>query len=124
MGAVVAVFIGEYDISHKATLRLELATLREEPHLILDMSAVSYIDSTAVTELIAFQNGRGKLGLPRAGVVVRAPPVRRLFQMLQLETILRVATAIDEVLPKDGASINIRWMTPGDEAASSLLRVV
>jgi anti-anti-sigma factor len=115
MGAVVAVFAGEYDLSHKATLRRELGTLRDEPELILDMSAVSYIDSTCVTELLVLQDARAKRGLARASIVAHSPSVRRLFDILQLGKIFRVAAAIDEVLPKDGTAVRVRYPAPGDE---------
>ena len=119
MGAVVAVFVGEYDISHKATFRLELSLLRDEPHLVLDMSAVSYIDSTCVTQLVMLADGRGRLGLPPAAIVVHSPSVRRLFDILQLGKLFRVESAIDEVLPKDGTPVRIQYPAPGDESTIS-----
>jgi anti-anti-sigma factor len=119
MSAVVAVFVGEYDISHKATFRLELSLLREEQQVVLDMSAVSYIDSTCVTQLVMLADGRGRLGLPPAAIVVQSPSVRRLFDILQLGKLFRVESAIDEVLPKDGSPVRIQYPAAGDESTIS-----
>ena len=119
MGVIVAVFAGEYDVSHKAALRLELSLLREEPQVVLDMSAVSYIDSTCITQLVMLADGRGRLGLAPAAIVVHSPSVRRLFDILQLGKLFRVESAIDEVLPKDGTPVRIRYPSPGDETTIS-----
>ena len=65
MDVVVAVFTGEYDLSHKAILHVELSALWEQPNLVLDMSAVSFIDSTCIAELAVLQDRRREAGLGR-----------------------------------------------------------
>lgn len=58
MATVVKVFAGEYDLTHQAQLRAEFDALYAENSLVLDMSAVTYLDSTFIGELIRLHNLR------------------------------------------------------------------
>jgi anti-anti-sigma factor len=115
MDVVVAVFTGEYDLSHRPILRVELSALCEQPNLVLDMTAVTYIDSTCITELMAVQDSRLKAGLHGAGIVLHSPSVRKLFRILSLGSIFTIATALDEVLPKNSTSVTVWHLSPGGE---------
>ncbi len=115
MDVVVAVFKGEYDLAHRPILRVELSALCEQPNLVLDMSAVTYIDSTCITELMTLQDHRLKAGLPGPGIVLHAPSVRKLFRILSLGSIFNIATALDEVLPKNSTSVTVWHLSPGGE---------
>ena len=125
MDVVVAVFTGEYDLSHRAILRVELSALCEQPNLVLDMTAVTYIDSTCISELMELQDRRLKAGLPSPGIVLLAPSVRKLFRILSLGSIFTIATALDEVLPKNSTSVTVWHLSPGGETyvASSEIEI-
>ena len=125
MDVVVAVFTGEYDLSHRAILRVELSGLCEQPNLVLDMSAVNYIDSTCIAELVSLQDRRRQAGLPSPGIVLHAPSVRKLFRILSLGSIFNIATALDEVLPKNSTSVTVWHLSPGGETlvASSEIEI-
>ena len=73
---------GEIDFATVGTLEAELATLESRP-IILDLSGVSFIDSTGLTLLIRTA-GRLTIGAVSA-------TVDRLIQMCGLETELRFA---------------------------------
>ena len=126
MDVVVAVFTGEYDLSHRAILRVELSALCEQPNLVLDMTAITYIDSTCITELMALQDRRLKAGLPATGIVLYAPSVRKLFTILSLGSIFKIASALDELLPKNSTSVTVWHLSPGGETypASSEVEIV
>ena len=92
--AHVVVFAGEYDLANKTELRKELSRLHSARDLVLDMSEVTFIDSTFISELILLQNKRKKNGL--SGVTVIAPPkslVRKLFQITGIVSLLHVVEA-------------------------------
>jgi hypothetical protein len=52
MATIVKIFTGEYDLKHQAALHAEFDALHVEDSLVLDMSAVTYLDSTFIGELI------------------------------------------------------------------------
>jgi anti-anti-sigma factor len=119
MGAVVMVFTGEYDLSHKARLRAELEALRDEAHLVLDFSDVTYIDSTCISELMRMQDHRAKRQLNRVAIVQTAPSVRRLFDILDMASMFNVVASLDETLPRDGQSCIVQYASPGDDTVLS-----
>jgi len=123
MDVVVAVFTGEYDLSHKAILHVELSALWEQPNLVLDMSAVSFIDSTCIAELAVLQDRRREAGLGGVGIVLQNPSVRKLFGILNLGSIFHLATAMDEVLPKNSTSVTVWHLTPGDDVTPTASEV-
>lgn len=59
-----------FDLSYRAQLRNELESLREEPGLILDMSRVSYLHTSCVSELVRLQTWRVEKILPKDGIAV------------------------------------------------------
>jgi anti-anti-sigma regulatory factor len=74
MATIVMVFAGEYDLTHQSQVRAEFDALRDENHLILDMSAVTFLDSTFVSELIRLHRERADRGCDRL-TIVRAAPI-------------------------------------------------
>ncbi len=84
------IFEGECDISCRERLRLELEPLYAESNLTLDLSGVTFIDSTVIGELIRLQKHRTGRGFAPTTVVVGPGPVRRVFDIAQLGQIFLV----------------------------------
>ena len=92
--AHIVVFAGEYDLANKSELRKELSRLHSVDELVLDMSEVTYIDSTFIAELMLLRKARKTKKL--SPVTIVAPPkslVRKLFQVTGLLSVLNVVEA-------------------------------
>jgi anti-anti-sigma factor len=121
MGTVVVVFAGEYDLASKEQLRGEFDALHDDPNIVLDMSAVTYLDSTCIGEIIHLHKARVAKGHAPFAVVYGTPIVKKVFTVLSLENMFRVVPSLDEVLPKDGKPLVVRHAPLGDNAAPALL---
>lgn len=117
MATVVKVFAGEYDLTHQARLRAEFDALHAQNNLILDMSAVTYLDSTFISELIRLHEKRVELGCDRLTIVRAAPIVKKVFELLYIFTFARVVATLDEALPKDGTPVVLHRACRGDNPA-------
>ncbi|HEY1975533.1 MAG TPA: STAS domain-containing protein [Candidatus Baltobacteraceae bacterium] len=96
------VFAGEYDLARKAQLRKDLSRLGSAQELVLDVSEVTFIDSTFISELMSLEKARRRKGFPRITVV--APPkslVRKLFRVTGIVAQLNVVDACSN--PNDGS---------------------
>jgi anti-sigma B factor antagonist len=91
----IAGFTGEIDFTAREDLRAKLAPLTEAQAAIIDLSAVTYMDSSVLAELLYLQRSRHRLGRPAMWIVV-SPAVRRLFEVAGLQDVLAVAGTIDE----------------------------
>jgi anti-sigma B factor antagonist len=91
----IAGFSGEIDFTSREELRHKLAPLSDARAAIVDLSAVTYIDSSALAEILYVQRGRDRAGRTRVWVVA-SPAVRRLFEAAGLSGVLSVATTLDE----------------------------
>jgi anti-anti-sigma regulatory factor len=117
MATVVKVFAGEYDLTHQAQLRAEFDALHAENNLILDMSAVTYLDSTFISELIRLHEKRAERGCDRLTIVRAAPIVKKVLALLYIFTFARVVATLDEALPKDGTPVVLHRACTGDNPA-------
>src|ERR1700685_977171 len=105
MATVVKVFAGEYDLTHQAQLRTEFDAIRDEQNLVLDMSAVTYLDSTFIGELIRLHNRRADRRCNRLTIVRPAPIVKKVLSLLYVFTFARVVATLDEALREDGERV-------------------
>lgn len=113
MATVVKVFAGEYDLTHQAQLRAEFDALYAENSLVLDMSAVTYLDSTFIGELIRLHNLRTAHGCNRLTIVHPAPIVKRVLSLLYIFTFCRVVANLDEALAQADTSVVVRRACSG-----------
>jgi anti-anti-sigma factor len=96
--AAVVSFFGELDIASKEALRERLDGFLAIEHLCLDFSEVAYMDSTAVGEMIRFHKSRVERGFPNDVVVLgQNQPIRRLFQILHLESVFHVCDNVPDL---------------------------
>ena len=100
MRTALVVFSGEYDVSCRKQWREELERLSCEPNVIIDFSNVTYLDATCMTELLRLHERRHANGFGRETVVLHRPLVRRVFELLQMQDVLRVVETVDEAVDK------------------------
>jgi anti-sigma B factor antagonist len=91
----VASFVGEIDFTAREDFRAKLAGLVDAEGAVVDLTDVSYMDSSALAEILLLQRGRQHAGKPAMSVVVN-PRIRRLFEIAGLQTVLLLATTLDE----------------------------
>jgi anti-anti-sigma factor len=116
MGTAVMVFSGEYDLTQKLSVRADLASLLGESEIILDMSEVTYLDSTFVSELMRLRAHRADRNLQTPSIVRTSASVKRLFSLLNLAACFRLADTLDELLAKNGEPVEIHYARSGDDA--------
>jgi anti-anti-sigma factor len=95
--SIAVAFSGEYDLACRAQLRDEFASVARVPHLILDFTKVTYLDSTIIVELMRLSVLRCEHGCNEAIIVANAT-VARLFRLVKLETLFRVVDSLEEAV--------------------------
>ncbi|RAU21704.1 anti-sigma factor antagonist [Paramagnetospirillum kuznetsovii] len=98
-GAVTVVTLsGEVDLSHSPNLRKVLMDLMlDKKAVVVELSGVSYIDSSGVAGLVeAYQMAR-KNGSPFT-LAALADPVRRVLQLARLDRVFTIADTLEAAL--------------------------
>lgn len=89
--AHVVVFAGEYDLANKDGIRRMLRRLESSNDLVLDLTEVTFVDSTFISELIRLEKVRGAKNFDRATVVAPAKSVAgRLLDVVGLTSVFSV----------------------------------
>ncbi|HTD36360.1 MAG TPA: STAS domain-containing protein [Candidatus Limnocylindrales bacterium] len=86
--ATIIALRGELDLSNVAALRASLGTISGPA--VVDLSDVTYLDSTALYELDAFRRRVGSVAL-----VVASPNVRRTLEIVGFQKFFRVVEGRD-----------------------------
>lgn len=81
---LILTLTGEWDIYRRDELEALLRPALEKEHVILDLSAVSYADSTVLSALAMLRKGRLGLGLAPSAIVA-SPSVRRLLTITRMD---------------------------------------
>lgn len=91
----IAAFSGEIDFTARERFRAQLAELREAGTVIVDLTDVTYMDSSALAELLFLQRSRSRQGrsVPR---VVIGPRITRLFEVAGMQSVMLAFTTVDE----------------------------
>lgn len=113
MTNTVIVFAGEYDLACKDQLRDEFLSVQSEPSLVLDLSEVSYVDSSFVTQLLRLHQYRHASTFATETIVLRHPMLRRLFAVLGLQSTFRLVDTLDEAIGTNGEVTSIRYAFSG-----------
>lgn len=97
-GALIAAFRGEVDLEHSPKAReVLLGCVERGRKVLVDLSGVSYIDSSGVASLVeAFQRAR-KSGVVFALVSVNAP-ARRVLELARLDKVFTIHETLAEGL--------------------------
>lgn len=90
------IFSGAYDVTCKEQWSEELETLSTEPNVIIDLSDVSYLDATCLTEMLRMHERRRHNGFDRETIILGQPPVRTLFGLLNMEGVVRVVESLTD----------------------------
>jgi anti-anti-sigma regulatory factor len=94
------VFSGQYDVSCKQRWSEQLESLCSEPNVIIDLSDVTSLDATCVTEILKMHARRDAKGFDRETVILVDPGVRRLFDLLKMQDVVRVVESLDDAVRK------------------------
>lgn len=112
---VLLVLRGEYDIAAREALREAFAATVDAQRLVLDMSAVTYIDSSVIEELVTLHASRASAGLEPEILVLANANLMRILEVLDLTRHFRIYASLDEALERDGAAFAVQYVN-GDEA--------
>lgn len=113
--AHIIVFAGEYDLANKDGLRRTLRRLESSNnHLVLDLTEVTFIDSTFISELLLLEKRREAQNFSRVTIVAPADSiVRRVFDIVGIAPILTLVESYDD--PRVGADHVVEFAVSGDE---------
>ena len=75
----------EWDIASRDELRVVLEPASQRSAVIVDMSDVTFMDSTALSEIVAMQLARHQGGLGPAAFVVTNANILRLFKLVKFD---------------------------------------
>jgi anti-sigma B factor antagonist len=89
-GTAVVLASGELDAYAAPDLVAAFAALGDSPSVVADLTRVSFLDSTALGEIVRAARTRKELGTGFR-IVLPAGPARRIFEMTQLDRALPVA---------------------------------
>lgn len=97
-GTQVVSFQGEVDLEHSPKAReVMLGCVNKKQDILVDLSGVSYIDSSGVASLVeAFQTSRQK-GIKFALVAVN-PAALRVLELARLDKVFTILDSVDEGL--------------------------
>ncbi len=90
---------GEYDLARRAELERSLAGAELSKVAILDLSSVSYMDSTALAVLVRLRKRMSARGSATIRLVAPQPNIRRLLALTELDQVFeiheRMTTALE-----------------------------
>ena len=107
---VVMVLIGEFDISTRDRLSAALERLNDAGNVILDLTEVRYLDSTAIGEFIRLHKVRKAKGLPRETIVITNDALRRIFDILRLAEVFDLADGLQEAVPSGNGLVDLDFL--------------
>lgn len=97
-GAVVVALAGEIDLQHSPNVRRQLMELMfERRDVVVDLAAVSYMDSSGIASLVeAYQMARKNA--TRFVLAAVSQPVMRVLQLARLDKVFTLADSVDAAL--------------------------
>jgi len=101
-GALVVVFAGEVDLERSPRAReVLLEQVGRRRRVLVDLSAVEYIDSSGIASLVeAFQKAK-KAGTGFA-LAAPNPSALRVLELARLDRVFRIFATLEEALDADG----------------------
>ncbi|MBV8150204.1 MAG: STAS domain-containing protein [Candidatus Eremiobacteraeota bacterium] len=88
----VVAFSGDLDVASKDEVRAKLAGADPKGRTLIDLSEVSYIDSTCLSELLLFAREVGKWG----GAVAVCSPRPNVLHLLELAKVGDIIPVFDD----------------------------
>lgn len=108
--------IGEFDVSSKERLRAALSRLESAGDVVLDLSEVRYLDSTAIGEFIRLHKARKARGFPRETVVIPNASLRRIFDILRLAEVFDFADSLPDAVGHNHGLLDLDFIADGEVA--------
>lgn len=105
---ILTLDVPEWDIETSESLGTLLAPAADHRDVIVDLSAVSYIDSTCLGKFVGMHRKRSAKGYEPARLVIPSPRVRRLFAIVKFDEIWPIYETLDEAV-RAGASPSAIW---------------
>jgi anti-sigma B factor antagonist len=97
-GASVVTFTGEIDLeSSPAAREILLKCFTSTRKVIVDLSAVSYIDSSGVASLVEALQAAKKNG-SQFSIAAASEPTRRVLELARLDKVFTMYNSVDEGL--------------------------
>jgi anti-anti-sigma factor len=96
-GTVVMVFNGEYDLTSKSQLREAFSFVADVERAVLDFNDVTYLDSTALSELTLLHKSRSAAGLDPVTIVTSNGNILRLFEIVDMRQFFNFTGAMPEI---------------------------
>jgi anti-sigma B factor antagonist len=82
---LIVTLSGEFDIQNRDALRESLSPALDHPHVVVDLSDVTYLDSSALAAFIAMRGTRREKGFSAVHFVITSPHLRKLFEVTQFD---------------------------------------
>lgn len=118
--AHVVVFAGEYDLANKEGLRRELRRLESSDDLVLDLTEVTFIDSTFISELMSLERARQAKNFARVTIASPAKSVvRRLFELTGVNSIVGLVESYKDD-PFDAPNSLVEYAATGDNLDATM----
>lgn len=106
---VVMVFSGEYDLASRQQVRRAFDSLASVSRAILDFTAVTYIDSTVLSELVRLNALRLEGGLEAVTLATANSNIRRVLSLVQLTDVLHVVDSLDDAVTGEGTAPTVTY---------------
>lgn len=103
MHPLVITLTGAYDIYRQPELRRALEPASDAETLVVDLSQVEYLDSTALGVLAGMRTVRRKNELPPAHLIVVSEQIRRVLAVTGLDRIWTIHRTLEEAVETAGA---------------------
>jgi anti-anti-sigma factor len=106
---VVMVFSGEYDLASQQQVRRAFDSLAPASRAVLDFTAVTYVDSTVLSELVRLNALRLEGGLETVTLATANSNIRRLLSLVQLTDVLRVVDSLEDAVTSNGTAPKVMY---------------
>lgn len=87
---------GEVDISNVADFRRALEAVPREELIVVDMSEVEFLDSTALAALVRYRNVTAARGAS-VTLVIAKPLVQRIFDITNFDREFKIVRRLEDV---------------------------
>jgi anti-sigma B factor antagonist len=103
-GASIVFFKGEIDLeSSPAARETMLKCFKKTGNVIVDLSGVTYIDSSGVASMVEVLQASRKNGSPFSLTAV-SEPTRRVLELARLDKVFTLYDSVDEALDKQAGN--------------------
>jgi anti-anti-sigma factor len=79
--AVTVVFQGEFDLACRGDFKAKLTPAESDHEAVVDLTGVSYLDSSCIAELLLLSHARCERGLPPETILVAHGPVAKVLDV-------------------------------------------